>query len=104
MELTTKTENRCCWQPGQSGNMAGKPPGTRHHFSAAFLRDLAEVRQAHGRETMIATAKMNPSTFFAVCARLIPADVKVSIEQTYGGLGATAYAILKSYPRGDPRC
>jgi hypothetical protein len=60
MELTTKTENRGRWQPGQSGNVAGKPPGARHQFSASFLRDLADVWQDHGRQTMIATAKGNP--------------------------------------------
>jgi hypothetical protein len=60
MELTTKTENRGRWQPGQSGNVAGNPPGARHQSSASFLRDLANVWQDHGRQTMIATAKGNP--------------------------------------------
>ena len=102
MELTTKTENRGRWQPGQSGNMAGKPPGARHRFSAAFLQDLADVWQAHGRETMIATARVNPSTFFAVCARLIPSDVKISVEQTFGGLSAEDYAILQGIKEALP--
>lgn len=35
---------------------------------------------------MIKTAKDQPTTFFAVCARLIPSDVKLIVEQTYGGL------------------
>jgi hypothetical protein len=102
MELTTKPENRGRWQPGQSGNMAGKPPGARHRFSAAFLQDLADVWQAHGRETMIATARVNPSTFFAVCARLIPSDVKISVEQTFGGLSAEDYAILQGIKEALP--
>lgn len=102
MELTTKPENHGRWQPGQSGNMAGKPPGARHRFSAAFLQDLADVWQAHGRETMIATARVNPSTFFAVCARLIPSDVKISVEQTFGGLSAEDYAILQGIKEALP--
>jgi hypothetical protein len=102
VELTTKPENRGRWQPGQSGNMAGKPPGARHRFSAAFLQDLADVWQAHGRETMIATARVNPSTFFAVCARLIPSDVKISVEQTFGGLSAEDYAILQGIKEALP--
>ena len=32
----------------------------RHQFSASFLRDLADVWQDHGRQTMIATGKVNP--------------------------------------------
>jgi hypothetical protein len=31
------------WPPGQSGNPAGKPPGTRTAFSQGFIRDLALV-------------------------------------------------------------
>ena len=31
------------WPPGQSGNPAGKPPGTRTAFSQDFIRDFALV-------------------------------------------------------------
>jgi hypothetical protein len=70
------------WKPGQSGNPNGRPVGTRQAFSAGFLKDLAEVWQAEGKGTMLHTAKTQPTTFFAVCARLIPGDVKLTVEQT----------------------
>jgi hypothetical protein len=73
------------WKPGQSGNLKGRPVGTRQAFSAGFLRDLAEVWQEHGRDTMLHTAKTQPATFFAVCARLIGPEVKVTIEQSLPG-------------------
>ena len=73
------------WKPGQSGNPHGRPVGTRQAFSNGFLRDLAEVWAEHGRETMIKTAKDQPTTFFAVCARLIPSDVKLTVEQQLPG-------------------
>ena len=44
------------WKPGQSGNLNGRPVGTRQAFSAGFHRDLAEIWAKHGRETMIKTA------------------------------------------------
>jgi hypothetical protein len=53
----TKHVNGRMWQAGQSGNPNGRPVGSRTAFSAGFLKDLAEVWQAHGRETMIKTAK-----------------------------------------------
>jgi hypothetical protein len=31
---------------------------------------------------MLHTAKTQPATFSAVCARLIPSDVKLTVEQT----------------------
>ena len=67
------------WKPGQSGNLNGRPVGTRQAFSAGFLRDLADVWSEEGRETMVKTARTNPATFFAVCARLIPSDVRVTV-------------------------
>jgi hypothetical protein len=68
------------WKPGQSGNLNGRPVGTRQAFSAGFYRDLAGVWQGHGRETMLHTAKTNPAVFFATCARLIGPEVKLTIE------------------------
>ena len=45
---------------------------------------------------MVAAAKLNPAVFFATCARLIPQDVWLSIEQTYGALEPADYAVLRA--------
>ena len=45
---------------------------------------------------MVSTAKLNPAVFFATCARLIPADVKLTVEQTYGGLTPEDYVVLQA--------
>jgi hypothetical protein len=37
-----------CLQTGQSGNPAGKPPGTRTAFSQGFIRDFALVWAEEG--------------------------------------------------------
>jgi hypothetical protein len=73
------------WKSGQSGNLNGRPVGTRQAFSAGFLRDLAEVWSKEGRETMVKTARTNPAVFFATCARLIPNDVRVTVQQQLPG-------------------
>ena len=80
-----KHVNGRMWQPGQSGNPNGRPAGSRTVFSQAFLKDLAEVWSEEGRETMVKTARTSPATFFAVCARLIGPEVKLTIEQTLPG-------------------
>ena len=54
------------WKPGQSGNLNGRPIGSRQAFSAGFLKYLAEVWAEHGKETMLKTAKDQPTTF-AIC-------------------------------------
>ena len=70
--------------------------GGRTAFSAGFLRDLAQVWQEHGRDTMVHTAKTQPATFFAVCARLIGPEVKVTIEQSLpGNLSAQDWQVMR---------
>ena len=84
------------WKPGQSGNLNGRPVGTRQAFSAGFLRDLAEVWSEEGRETMVKTAKTSPAVFFATCARLIPHDVRVTVQQQLpGNLSAEDWAMMR---------
>ena len=84
------------WQPGQSGNPNGRPVGSRTAFSAGFLKDLAEVWSDEGREAMVKTAKTNPTVFFATCARLIPQDVKLTVEQQLlGNLSPEDWRIMR---------
>ena len=92
----TKHVNGRMWQPGQSGNLNGRPVGSRTAFSAAFCKDLAEVWSEEGREAMVTTAKTNPTVFFATCARLIPNDVRVTVEQHLpGNLSPEDWAIMR---------
>ena len=81
----TKHVNGRMWPPGVSGNPNGRPVGSRTVFSQGFLKDLASVWAEEGRETMVKTARDNPSVFFATCARLIGPEVKLTIEQQLPG-------------------
>jgi hypothetical protein len=45
------------WRPGQSGNLNGRPVGSRSAFSARFTRDLAEVWAEKGKASMLYTAE-----------------------------------------------
>src|SRR3974390_1736436 len=91
--------------PGVSGNPNGRPVGhrTRPQFSAAFLADLAQVWAEHGRDTMLRTAKSNPETFFATCARLLPKDVELTVRQHYSfELDPADLAILQAIKEAIP--
>ena len=77
----------------QHGRQASGRPAS---LLAAFLQDLAEVWSELGRDAMVSTAKTNPSTFFAIAARLIPANVELTIAQTCGGLSAEDLAIFQA--------
>ena len=73
------------WPPGVSGNPNGRPVGSRSAFSAGFTRNLAEVWADKGKAAMLYTAEKQPAVFFATCARLLPNDVRVTVEQSLPG-------------------
>ena len=86
MEVARANNGR--WQSGQSGNpsgLPGRPLRSRAAFSHGFTRDLAEVWQAKGKQAMNWTADNQPAVFFATCARLLPSDVRVTVEQQLPG-------------------
>jgi hypothetical protein len=100
MQLTTVNLGQ--WKPGQSGNLSRRPVGSRHQFSGAFLRGLAEVWLAEGRGTILHTAKTQPATFFAVCARLIPSDVKLTLSRPMVGFRPKTMRCLGQSERQSP--
>jgi hypothetical protein len=62
------------WPPGQSGNPAGKPLGTRTAFSQGFIRDFALVWAEEGLDAVRKVAKKSPEAFVAIAARICPAS------------------------------
>jgi hypothetical protein len=65
------------WPPGQSGNPAGEPPGTRTAFSQGFIRDFALVWAEEGLDAVHKVAKKSPEAFVANAARICPNDVRL---------------------------
>jgi Family of unknown function (DUF5681) len=84
------------WPPGQSGNPAGKPPGTRTAFSQGFIRDFALVWAEEGLEAVRKVAKKSPETFVAIAARICPNDVRLTLEQAIpGGMSLEDYLLMR---------
>ena len=104
--MTTDVQQRIYgrpFQPGQSGNVNGRPVGARTAFSNAFLTDLRDVWGEYGKDCMIHCAQKSKETFFAIASKLIPKDVQLTLEQTYpGGLDPVDIAILKAIRESVP--
>src|SRR3974390_3145174 len=84
------------WKPGQSGNPAGRPAGSRSKFSEAFVTDFMADWQEHG-QAVLAQVRMNdPSTYIRVAAVLVPKEMRLEVEQKApGGLDPDAYAAVR---------
>jgi hypothetical protein len=81
-DLPVKRVNGRMWQPGESGNPAGRPIGARGRFSQRFIADLTDAWEEHGATALARTAKEYPDRFVAICSHLIPKDVSVSLQAT----------------------
>ena len=78
----TKHVNGRMWPADVSGNPNGRPVGSRTAFSHGFLKDLAEVWQEHGRDTMLHTAKTQPAMFFEAPNECAIYLLRSSLRQT----------------------
>jgi hypothetical protein len=102
MEQMTTPAKPWLWKPGQSGNVNGRPPGARQQFSEAFLRDLRDGWERHGRDVIDRVAKLEPVAFFATAARIIPKDVEISLQARSGTLDETDLTLLRAIRDGLP--
>ena len=76
------------WQPGQSGNPAGRPRGSRNRLSEAFLADLREAWERHGARALETCALEDPSGFVRTVAGLMPRHVDLNV-----GVDAAQFAL-----------
>ena len=54
------------WKPGESGNPAGKPIGTRNAFSKAFIGDLTVAWREYGPDVLMKVARSDPTRFLGI--------------------------------------
>jgi hypothetical protein len=63
------------WKPGQSGNLKGRPRGSRNKLSEDFLADLHESWLAFGKPALMTAAWTHPVEFVRVVASLMPREL-----------------------------
>ena len=66
------------WQPGQSGNPAGRPRGSRNRLGEAFVDDLFADWRENGSQVIVAVRKADPSTYLRVVASILPKELSVT--------------------------
>jgi hypothetical protein len=68
------------FEPGQSGNPAGKPKGSRNKLGEAFIQALYEDFTEHGTSVIEAVRAEKPDQYLKVVASILPKELKVTTE------------------------
>src|SRR5262245_1023193 len=67
------------FKPGQSGNPAGRPKGSRNKPSEEFFQDLYDVWQVFGKPALETMAMLYPVEFVRLVASLMPKEPEATI-------------------------
>lgn len=65
------------WEPGKSGNPAGRPKGSRNKLAEDVLRDFCALWDASGLEKLMKVAAKDPSTFVRLAVSLVPKQLEL---------------------------
>ncbi|MDH3257024.1 MAG: DUF5681 domain-containing protein [Nitrospinota bacterium] len=77
-----KLRNLKPWQPGQSGNLKGRPKGARNKLSDDFVLALYDNFTKHGEEAIDTVRKDKPEVYLQIISKLLPRDIKLESTVT----------------------
>ena len=69
------------FHPGQSGNPAGRPVGSRNKLSETFVTDLQTLWEELGSDILQRVADEHPEKLLAAMVQVLPRDFQVSVDQ-----------------------
>jgi hypothetical protein len=76
-ETTAEKQRGAPFKPGQSGNPAGRPKGSRHKLGEEFIQALYADFQEHGPSVIAKVRERKPEVYLKVVASLLPREVKL---------------------------
>jgi hypothetical protein len=82
----SRTRGLIPWKPGQSGNTAGRKPGSRNKLSEDVIEMVAKTAREGGLQAFERMRDEDPSAYCKMLVGLIPQQFKVEHEHSIAGL------------------
>jgi hypothetical protein len=77
---TTGRNRNGTFAPGNSGNLRGRPKGSRHKISEMFIAEVAADFEAHGRDVIIKVREERPEAYLRIVAGLLPKEMSIEAK------------------------
>jgi hypothetical protein len=74
------------WQPGQSGNLAGRPIGNRNKLNEKFILALHDDFVEHGPKVIARVREEKPDIYLKVIASILPRELHVKDQSVFDGM------------------
>jgi hypothetical protein len=75
---TAKKQRGRPFEPGRSGNPAGRPKGSRNKLGEDFISAIYEDWTEHGAAVLKQVRQTSPSTYLRTVASLVPQHLAIS--------------------------
>ena len=69
------------WQPGQTGNPAGRPKGSRNKLGEAFIAAMYDDFTEHGAAVIETVRTEKPDQYLKVVASILPQQLNVRVSE-----------------------
>src|SRR4029453_379170 len=76
-DTTGQKQDTTRFKPGQSGNPAGRPKGSRNKISEKLLETLATDFDAHGKDVIEKVRADRPADYLKIVASLVPKQMEI---------------------------
>lgn len=82
-EVTAPKQRGVPFQPGQSGNPAGRPKGARSKLGEKFLEDLLASWETSGVAAIAKVIEEKPDQYLKVVASILPKEIAAEVTHRF---------------------